>query len=550
MSRVFDQPPQGLNYDVYGGAVPNAMLYRIKQIEGLSKQTLNIVPSSGQGSVYNGNKIIVSLPMNSLLDLGTFEMNFYGKTAHNGAASGNNKNYVQTRFFPRNIQSLISNLEVKINGRSIQNITQYNYIYNILNDYMCGIDATNKKRIGENADPSNKSAWIQGVNIPRRGYPIGLSSGYGITVDDKFDAFSRDADNYTIRNWLGLLSGGSSTQIIHTDMYGQIDIEITLDQAGILMLGAATGTAAAGSLDSTLSSTNYQFLGDIATTNGGAVSAEAAQYVLSNIGFNIVRMDMPSYFYEAMANVLAAGSLHKLYYPNYQIFTGQSTANKSGTTRFSITTKSLDYCVGTFQTAARDTISTVLNSSVAGASAGEFGNASYTAGALINAGAQRVFNNSKYFARNGSGVKSGTWYAGSVKLNTETPLQMYNSMLRGFNMKNDLLGGTSPYIRHYGDFMETAFGHVISFQATGENDLYTISGLDSSQQPLSIAWEVIGGDTVADISNNAIFGVKSGTKIINDGVVCQSGDSCLPVVVAAYSSHLEVTSGRNIQLFS
>ncbi len=95
------------------------MLYRIKQIEGLSKQTLSIIPSSGQGSVYNGNKIIVSLPMNSLLDLGTFKMNFYGKTAHADASSGNQKNYVQTRFFRRNIQSLISNLEIKINGRSI-----------------------------------------------------------------------------------------------------------------------------------------------------------------------------------------------------------------------------------------------------------------------------------------------------------------------------------------------------------------------------------------------------------------------------------------------
>lgn len=550
MSRVFETPRDGLNYDVYGGSVPNGMLYRIKQIEGLSKQTLSIVPSSGQGSVYNGNKIIVSLPMNSLLDLGTFEMNFFGKTAHAGASSGDNKNYVRTRFFPRNIQSLISNLEIKINGRSIQNITQYNYIYNILHDYMCGTDATNKKRIGENADPSNKSAWISGVNIPRRGYPIGLYNANALSTDDKFDAFARDADNYTIRNWLGLLSGGASTNIIATDMYGQIDIEITLDQAGILMLGASTAAAAAGSLDSILTSSTYQFLGDIATINGGAVAAEAAQYVLSNINFNIVRMDMPSIFYEAMANVLASGAIYKLYYPNYQIFTGQSTTNKSGTTRFSITTKSLDYCIGTFQVAARDTISTVLNSGVSAASAGEFGNASYTAGALINAGAQRVFNQSKYFARNGSGVKSGTWYAGSVKLISETPLQMYNSVLRAFNMKNDLLGGTSPYIRHYGDFMETTFGHVISFQATGETDMYTISGLDSSMQPLSIAWEVQGGDTVADISNNAIAGIKSGQKIINDGNVFQSGDSCLPVVIAAYSSHLEVTAGRNINLYS
>ena len=82
MSRVFENPREGLNYDVYGGAVPNSMLYRIKQIEGLSKQTLTIVPTSGQGSVFNGNKIIVSLPMNSLLDLGTFDVKFFTEKLH------------------------------------------------------------------------------------------------------------------------------------------------------------------------------------------------------------------------------------------------------------------------------------------------------------------------------------------------------------------------------------------------------------------------------------------------------------------------------------
>ncbi len=99
MVRVFENLRDGLNYDVYGGSVPNSMLYRIKQIEGLSKQTWSIVPSSGQGSVYNGNTIIVSLHMNSLLDLRTFEMNFYEKNAHNGAASGNQKIMSKLDFF-------------------------------------------------------------------------------------------------------------------------------------------------------------------------------------------------------------------------------------------------------------------------------------------------------------------------------------------------------------------------------------------------------------------------------------------------------------------
>ncbi len=42
---------------------------------------------------------------------------------------------------------------------------------------MCGTDETNKKRVGENADPSNKAAWVDDVPIPRRGYPIGLWNG-------------------------------------------------------------------------------------------------------------------------------------------------------------------------------------------------------------------------------------------------------------------------------------------------------------------------------------------------------------------------------------
>ncbi len=84
---------------------------------------------------------------------------------------------------------------------------------------------------------------------------------------------------------------------------------------------------------------------------------------------------------------------------------------------------------------------------------------------------------------------------------------MYNGVLRGFNMKNNLLGGTSPFVRHYSDFIETAFGHIISFQASGENYWYTISGLDSSQQPLSLAWEVQGGDTVVD-GTTGLAGIK------------------------------------------
>jgi hypothetical protein len=72
---------------------------------------------------------------------------------------------INKRYFPRNTASLIENLEIKINGQSRQNINQYNYIYNILNDYSCGYDATGKNRIGQNADPSsNKTTYNADYN--------------------------------------------------------------------------------------------------------------------------------------------------------------------------------------------------------------------------------------------------------------------------------------------------------------------------------------------------------------------------------------------------
>jgi len=66
---------------------------------------------------------------------------------------------------------------------------------------------------------------------------------------------------------------------------------------------------------------------------------------------------------------------------------------------------------------------------------------------------------------------------------------------------------------------------------------------------LSLAWEILGGDTVSD-GTNGLAGIKSGQKILNDNTVFKKDDPCIPVVIAAYSSHLEVTAGRNIQLFS
>ncbi len=48
---------------------------------------------------------------------------------------------VKSRFPPRNTQSLIEKMEIKIGGQIRQIINNYGYIYNILNDYTTSTDA-------------------------------------------------------------------------------------------------------------------------------------------------------------------------------------------------------------------------------------------------------------------------------------------------------------------------------------------------------------------------------------------------------------------------
>jgi hypothetical protein len=122
MSATYGEVPPGGIVNI-PPSIPQGMLYRVKSLAGISKQTLKLTPLSGQTQVTNGGKIIVALPTSSLVDLSTFELNFTGYTQHggNGAAwattagtATNTAYFVNKRYFPRNIASLIENLEIKI----------------------------------------------------------------------------------------------------------------------------------------------------------------------------------------------------------------------------------------------------------------------------------------------------------------------------------------------------------------------------------------------------------------------------------------------------
>jgi len=527
MATSYSAIPQGGLYDV-PSSLPQGLLYRYKKISNISRQTLRWVPNNGQGDVWAGQVINVTLPTNAMIDLSTLTMDFDGYTQHNGSNGVlGPAGYCQTRFFPRNTQSLIDSLSVKINGQTRQLINNYGLIYNILSDITSGADAIVKNRVGQNADPSNKYYSDLGGTRRRCGYPIGR-------IADKYSA--NDFDRYTIRNWLGFFQG--STSIIDSQMFGDIQLEITLAGAGVLMLGASPEAAVLAAVTAANSDCGAAVVGGAQVV--AAIAAEGSSYKLSNISFSVVRYDLPQTVFDAMSSVLASGAIYQYWYPNYYSLTGSPvTGDKTGSMRASLTSSSLDMLIGTFLVQNRDTpaqpiIGNGATKKVSAQAKGEFGDGSLTFNNIVNYHApQSCFNQSKYFVRNGTTLKQCRWGIGNVFFNYETIPEQFNSMLTAFNSHNHVLGGCHPGLTGIPAFKDTYYAHVHALNATGENDIFTVSGLDASETPVQITWEYTGGDVVT----NAVF-----PEIYQAAV----NTIHTPMIIAVHSAHLDIMANRNI----
>ncbi len=74
------------------------------------------------------------------------------------------------------------------------------------------------KQIGCNSDPSLKAI--------RRDGQVARCADFHLGCTRDTSSGHLDRDNYTIRQWLGILGGNASTSIIDISLYGDITIEI------------------------------------------------------------------------------------------------------------------------------------------------------------------------------------------------------------------------------------------------------------------------------------------------------------------------------------
>jgi hypothetical protein len=143
------------------------------------------------------------------------------------------------------------------------------------------------------------------------------------------------------------------------------------------------------------------------------------------------------------------------------------------------------------------------------------------------------FNQSKYFVRNGTSLKQCRWGIGNVYFNYETIPEQFSNVLRAFNTQNDTLGGFHEGLTSLASFQETYYAHILTLNAPGENDVYTVSGLDASTLPTQISWEYVGGEDVTNATWDEVYDATLNTIHT-------------PVIIAVYSSHLDVMANRQI----
>ena len=430
--------------------IPSIMKWRFKELKKLLKETVAMTPNNGQATVKPGQRIIVDLPFNSTCDLATFTWFYKGQTNHAGGAADGLQGYVRSRFFPRNSASVIQSMQIKINGGIKVDIPDYNFVYNMLHDYTQGADALKRRGVGgENSDPSNKLYMVGNDIRERRGYSMGLFNA----GDDTQNDVVRDRQEYCVRSWLSLLGGNASTNVVDTQMLGIVTIEIVLAPASMLILGSnATGYTA-----DLAGATSLPYRQQVGRNTVGATAfrtaafpEEAIDYNLSDLQFRIVRYLMPPEFYSSLANTLGSGGVYKLWFPNYSVYTGNPVlaTNKNSVTSFSISTKSLDYVIGTFRIPNYDTPGEVLNTLKSPSASLEVGDTLATAESQISAGLRRVYNQSRYFAHNGDSIKTTQWKIGNTPYEAQDLKEQFNSLMQHFNIHQDTLSGMYPELIH------------------------------------------------------------------------------------------------------
>jgi len=448
---------------------PKNLAYAVKTLNSFSKSTVKLLPDNRTDTVTSGNIIRVRLPQNSIIDLRTFTMYYQGicTTANSTTGKGH---------YPRLSSSIIDTLTIYVNGTQIENIQNYNLLYNTLYDLDGGGIDQQAKRCLENVDPS--VFYLVSDNEVTTAQPQVTSHH----ATDNSTVYRK----FVINNWCGFLAT-CSTPCIDTNDLNEVIIEIRLATSDVCFLSCEP----AGGTASTL----------------GTVSS----YTLKNVGFSISKIvfNDPMYYNMKAAKLLGDGLT--IGYNTYINTRGGQTAKTTSMNIYTnINTTSLNQVICVLQdpdnwgTGGGGAKNLLLNTATGDVSA--TGTNRKTFNEVLNgtlpatAALGDFFNQSQYFRRNGVGLTTSQLFINNTPI-TPQPLEpelIYNENLIALgNNQQDMGIGIHPGCVSLAHFLKYYFCHITSLENICPGEAFTKSGLDGKASSLNLNW-VLNMGTATD----------------------------------------------------
>ena len=308
--------------------------------------------------------------------------------------------------FPQNAESCIDRINIEINGQSLVSANNTNLIYNLLLPVSGGTDLKNKRSVYAGAgDQTNPTANI---------------------TNEKF----------VVQHFLGFL-GSCKPDVLDTSLLGNVRITIQLANANILIKASPDGPT-------------------------------AASYTLNNTYFTLDTISIDDgTFYPLHQQFLSSGGVYEIPFDSYytSLFSS-STMNQSS--RFSLSTGSLDWIMGSFPS-AYNTLSAVNSASGRGE---QFD--------TVLTGLETykfTVNNIQY-----------PQYTASID-------DTFALAMNGLNLTSDPANGISPKINQ--STWKSSFGFALQkFNLDADSSERCLSGINSLGTNMVLSFETTGATSV------------------------------------------------------
>lgn len=478
-------------------------------LKNYSKSELRMIPSTGSANVIAGDTVVFKLPASKVVDLASLRMVYYCET--NGTAT-------QVVGLPKWSSSLISQVEIFVNGISIQNSPRYNIIYNMLIDYDCDYHKKAAK-LNNNSDPSTDTIMNAGGVITQ--FPT--YKGTAVELVNKF------GKEYVVDDWIGFLDfkDGNRQSYFNTNTVGDVEIHITWAPNSVLWRDRLNAVA-------------------------------DPSYTVSNLLMFIDAIEFKDdNFVNALDSKLSGGGVHMMPFKTYKSYVGENTNQTAETTlRIVENTNSLDRLFFTYLDINRNTPShlqlgdqtqiltqtpanpatpadatAIANNIIDGHVPHKYFNYEY----LKATKSTNLLNSSRFFRRNGVGLGFNInnrkqsaliqYEVDSQDLgNPMSITNVYATTKRAFELDYYNIHKANPGIANFDSWLRNHFVSAFSLSHIGGATRgYLVSGIDTMATAISVAVKVTNGQLNGDAE-------CSGT----------------PMLVTEATSFLQIGAGRSV----